>query len=435
MSRPAGPGPAARRWLRARAWYLQRRPVEAGGHAFGLLRGAAAYVPDLVAAVQAARRSVGLATYIFEDPGLDPAAAAVAQALAEAARRGLKVRVVVDGFGSRLALPGLRAVLEPAGVELVVFRPLDGWWHWLQPRQLRRLHQKLAVVDERLAWCGGINLIDDRHDQHHGWTEAPRLDYALRIEGPAVGPIAQTIGAVWQRARFGADWRDQLAAWWRQPQPVEAARRWRRRLRWPTGAGPTPSQPGPGRAAFVLRDNLRQRRTIERAYLEALGRARESIDLVCPYFYPGRALRRALGAAAARGVRVRLLLQGKVDLAIAGHAARSLYARLQAQGVQVHEYTPAFLHAKLAVVDGDWATVGSSNIDPLSLLLNLEANLVVRDPALVATLRAALARDFAAARLVPPQAPQAGWRAALGRGALRVLVRLYLAFGRGQGQE
>lgn len=435
MSAAPGPGPAAWRWLRARAWYLQRRPVEADGHRFTLLRGATELVPDLVAAIGAARRSVGLATYIFEDPGLDPSAGAVAEALAAAARRGLRVRVVVDGFGSRLALPALRAVLEPAGVELAVFRPLAGWWHWLQPSQLRRLHQKLAVVDERLGWCGGINLIDDRHDQHHGWTDSPRLDYALRIEGPAVGPIAQTVGAVWQRARFGADWRDQLAAWWRQPRPVEAARRWRRRLRWPAGGGEGASRPGAGRAAFVLRDNLRQRRTIERAYLEALGRARARVDLVCPYFYPGRALRRALLDAASRGVQVRLLLQGKVDLPIAGQAARSLYARFQARGVAIHEYTPAFLHAKVAVVDEDWATLGSSNIDPLSLLLNLEANLIVRDPALVARLQAALNLDFAAARPVPPQPPARGWRDRLGRWALRALVRVYLAFGRGQGDE
>lgn len=420
---------AAARWLRDRRWYLQRRPQEADGHELLLLRGGAAYFEDLVAAIDHAVAEVWVASYIFEDPAGDPSAARVAAALAAAARRGLRVRVVVDGFGSRRALPGLRAVLEPAGVDLAVFRPLTGWWHWLQPRQLRRLHHKLAVVDGAVAWCGGINLIDDHLDQHHGWTDSPRLDYALRLRGPAVGPIAQTLSAVWHRAWLGHDWRDELRALVRHPRPVAQMRAiWqrlhppRRGLRRPT------AEPAPGRAGFVLRDNLRQRRAIERAYLEALGRARDSIDIVCPYFYPGRAFLQALLAAAARGVRVRLLLQGKVDLPVAAWAARVLYEELLEGGLQIYEYTPAFLHAKVARVDGDWATLGSSNIDPLSLLLNLEANVVVRDPDCVAALRAGLAQDFAAAREVHRDELSARprWRWALRRRLIAWLTRAYL---------
>jgi cardiolipin synthase A/B len=146
-------------------------------------------------------------------------------------------------------------------------------------------------------------------------------------------------------------------------------------------------------AAFVLRDNLRQRRTIERAYIDAIRSAREQVDLISPYFYPGHAFRRALRDAARRGVRVRLLLQGKLDYRIAGMAAQALYVELLGHGVQVFEYMPAYLHAKVCVVDGVWATVGSSNIDPLSLLLNLEANVVVRDSPFAQT----VAREFDAA--------------------------------------
>ena len=131
--------------------------------------------------------------------------------------------------------------------------------------------------------------------------------------------------------------------------------------------------------AFVVRDNLRQRRSIERVYMEAIQHARHRIDLVTPYFYPDRHFRYALANAAERGVKVRLLLQGKIDYRIAGVAARVLYDELLAKGVQIFEYTPAYLHAKMAVVDDEWATLGSSNIDPLSLLLNLEANVVVCD--------------------------------------------------------
>jgi cardiolipin synthase len=135
----------------------------------------------------------------------------------------------------------------------------------------------------------------------------------------------------------------------------------------------------PVQVAFVVRDNLRQRRTIERHYISAIRQAQNRIDLICPYFYPGRAFRRALIQAARRGVQVRLVLQGRPDYQMARFAASALYAELQAAGVRIFEYMPAFLHAKVALVDHDWATVGSSNIDPLSLLLNLEANIVVRD--------------------------------------------------------
>jgi cardiolipin synthase len=156
----------------------------------------------------------------------------------------------------------------------------------------------------------------------------------------------------------------------------------------------------PQRAAFVVRDNLRRRRTIERSYVEAIRRARERIDLVCPYFYPGHVFRRALRDAADRGVRVRLLMQGVWDYRAAALAARAVYGELLAHGVRIYEYTPAFLHAKVAVVDADWATVGSSNIDPLSLLLNLEANVIVRDAEFSAALGREIDAAFAASREV-----------------------------------
>jgi cardiolipin synthase len=154
----------------------------------------------------------------------------------------------------------------------------------------------------------------------------------------------------------------------------------------------------PQRAAFVVRDNVRQRRTIERAYIDAIDAARTRVDLVSPYFYPGRAFRRALREAAERGVRVRLLMQGVWDYRTAALAARALYTELLGRGVRIYEYTPAFLHAKVAVADDDWATVGSSNIDPLSLLLNLEANVMVRDAAFNAALSREIEADFAVAR-------------------------------------
>jgi cardiolipin synthase len=345
------------------------------------------------AAISRARHEIWLATYIFHD---DPTALALVDSLIAAARRHVRVRVVVDGFGSKSTLPRLRARIADSGVALAVFRPIDSWWSWLQPGQLRRLHQKLCVIDAEVGFVGGINIIDDRLDLRHGWGEAPRLDYAVQVRGPLVDSIEQTARAMWLRAWFGHDFREEVMAIARSAEPLARARRLLRRLRSKPDAEALEAAARdlqPVRAAFVVRDNLRQRRTIERSYIDAIRAARHRVDLVSPYFYPGRIFRRALRQAARRGVRVRLLLQGKIDYRMAALAAQVLYDELLRYRVRIFEYTPAFLHAKVAIVDDEWATVGSSNIDPLSLLLNLEANVVVRD----GDFAQALAQEFDAA--------------------------------------
>jgi cardiolipin synthase len=146
------------------------------------------------------------------------------------------------------------------------------------------------------------------------------------------------------------------------------------------------------RAALLLRDNLRHRRTIEHAYLDGIEGAHREVLIASAYFLPGRKLIQALCAAARRGVRVRLLLQGRVEYALQHHAQQALYGQLVQAGVQIHEYTPSFLHAKVAVFDEAWATVGSSNIDPYSLLLAREANVAVIDHGFAMQLRRELER-------------------------------------------
>jgi cardiolipin synthase len=387
-----------------------------GGNQVALLVGGDELFPAMCAAIAAARHQVWLATYIFDD---DAAAGVVAKTLADAAQRGVWVGVVVDGFGSKATLAALRGRLLAAGVNLAVFRPVDRWWRLLQPGQLRRLHQKLCVVDGELAFVGGVNVIDDRHDIHHGWTDTPRLDFAVHLQGPVVVPIEQTVRAMWSRAALGAEWRDELSQLARSAEPLARARRVLARLRvapLPTEPAPAPDSLPPVRVAFVVRDNLRRRRAIEHAYVEAIVRAQGRVDLICPYFYPGRVFRRALLAAARRGVRVRLLLQGKADYRFAALAAQVLYDELLRSGVRVFEYTPAFLHAKVAVIDDDWATVGSSNIDPLSLLLNLEANVIVRDVPFTSQLALAIEAAVQTGREVLGPPPGAGWWAVLRRG-------------------
>lgn len=373
-------------------WRTLPRALFIGGNEVHLLRGGDEMFPAMCAAISRAMHDVWFATYIFHD---DDAAQQVMDCLAAAARRGVRVRVVVDGFGSKATLDVLRERLEPAGVALAVFRPIDRWWNWMQPGQMRRLHQKLCVVDGLDAFVGGINVMNDRFDLRHGFGDTPRLDFAVQVRGDVARPIEHTARAAWTRAWFGRDFREEVMALARSAEPMSRLRGLLRRMRMPgrrdlrMGEAELP----PVQVAFVVRDNVRQRRTIERSYIDAIRGASERVDLMSPYFYPGHKFRYALRQAARRGVKVRLLLQGKLDYRIAGLAARVLYDELLASGVQVYEYTPAFLHAKVAVVDADWATVGSSNIDPLSLLLNLEANVIVRD----ADFNAALTRHFALA--------------------------------------
>ncbi len=405
------------------AWYAQQDALFSGGNDVTLLTGGDELFPAMRAAIAQARHEVWLATYIFHD---DPASRGMADALIRAARRGVRVRLVVDGFGSKATLATLHRWFDGSGVALAVFRPIDRWYAWLQPGQLRRLHQKLLATDAEMAFVGGINIIDDRNDLNHGVTPEPRLDFAVALRGPVVTPVAQTARAMWTRAAFGRDWRDEVVALAKSAEPVARARSLLRRLRVNPEPEDGTADLTPVRAAFLVRDNLRQRRAIERSYIEALSRARERIDLVSPYFYPGRLFRRVLLAAARRGVHVRLLLQGKLDYRFAGLAASVLYDELLSRGVGIYEYTPAFLHAKVALVDNDWATVGSSNIDPLSLLLNLEANVVVRDVTFNKALAAAFEQAIAVSREVTAPPVASGWVAALRRGFVAWAANWYL---------
>jgi cardiolipin synthase len=414
-----GAGDVTRLW----AWGGVPTPRFVGGNRVELLEGGDQLFPRMCAAIDAAEREVWIATYIFYS---DDASRRVADALVAAARRGVAVHLVVDGFGCLGTLAVLRQWLHGTPVRLEVFRALDRWWAWLQPGQLRRLHQKLCFVDETQAFVGGINIIDDRRDLNHGRTETPRLDFAVEVRGPLAQQVRATARAMWARAHLGRGWREELRLLLRSETPLGETLALLRALR----ARPLPQAAAtaqqPVLAAFVVRDNFRLRRTIERSYIDAIRAARVRVDIAVPYFYPGHGFRRALRRAARRGVHVRLLLQGKIDYRIAAMAARAMYDEMQGHGVRIFEYTPAFLHAKVAVVDDDWATVGSSNIDPLSLLLNLEANVVVRDRAFAAALSARFEAALAASVEVTVAPARQGWRGWLQRGLVAWFANVYL---------
>ena len=399
--------------LNLRAWRegssgaeLSARPPWRDGNCIELLPLGASLFPALLQAWEGARSSIWLETYIFHD---DPTGLELAEALMRAARRGVQVRVMVDGLGSNRSIAELDRRFAEAGVEFMVYRPWRRWLDLLQRGHWRRLHRKMCVVDARVAFVGGINLIDDHFDIHHGWSTHPRLDYAVRVRGPVVAQVLRSMHRLWLRTVatgsvqrrlrhapgprvLGSGSREQRKRYLDELRaagmlPVRRARRHRVHGHVPAGAAARCADgSAPQRAALVLRDNLLRRRAIEHCYIEAIDAARESVLLVCPYFYPGKAFRDSLKAAALRGVRVSLLLQGRADYRAAAWAARALYREMLDAGVLIHEYQRAYLHGKVAVVDGVWATVGSSNIDPLSLLVNREANVVVRDAGFAATL-------------------------------------------------
>jgi cardiolipin synthase len=344
------------------------------GHQIRLIEGGDAYFQAVIAAVDGARSQVQLESYIFDFHGV---AAAVAEALERSALRGVRVWLVVDGVGTgRLPEPWATRFAR-AGVVCRVYSPL-GSLGLLIPSRWRRLHRKLCVVDGQVAFCGGINILDDCYDPYHGTLQQPRLDFAVQARGALVQQMQETMTQLW--------WRLQAVRHVRQhnfPEAFSSFRAAGLHLPWTHADAATESNQITARAGLLLRDNVRHRSQIERAYLKAIGMARHEIVIANAYFVPGRRLRRALIHAAQRGVRVRLLLQGRYEYFMQYHAVRPVYGALLAAGVEIFEYTASFLHAKVAVIDPNndrpWATVGSSNLDPLSFLLAREANVVVAD--------------------------------------------------------
>jgi cardiolipin synthase len=331
------------------------------GNQLSLLYRGEQFFPALIGACDSALVEIYLETYIF---ALDATGLRVKTALLNAARRGVAVQLIVDWLGTGDdTIEQLRAELEPAGVRVVVFNP------WFK-RGIVRMHRKIAVIDQRIAFLGGLNINDDliADDGSAAPLPAARWDFAVGVSGPLVQAIHAEVLAQWERL---------------EPKPLitrlQSIRAYvSNRQSWRAVEV--------AEAAFVVRDNLRNRQAIQRALLQALGRARSSALLVTPYFAPGRKLRKAMIHAAQRGVEVVLLI-GVGQFVMQDAVAQSFYPRLVRAGVTIVEYRHTQLHGKLAVIDGEWATVGSSNFDGLSLFVNHEANIVVRDSAFAASLQ------------------------------------------------
>jgi len=359
------------------------------GNRITLLENGEGFYPRVFDTIGDAEHEVLLETFIVFD---DKVGRALQRALLRAAGRGAKVDVLFDGWGSPDLPPSFTRPLQEAGVNLRSFEPVRRLFG-ARINMLRRMHRKLVVVDKRRAFVGGINYSAD-HLADFG--PLAKQDYAVEIEGPLVGQIHAFCHA-------------SLLA----PQPARRVwlQQWRQRRAREEDVGPGDTADltaaGGVRAAFVTRDNSSQRNDIERHYRAAVRTAKSRILIANAYFFPGYLLLRDLRHAAKRGVQVDLVLQGRPDLAWVQRATELLYGYLMRAGVHVYLYDERPLHAKVAVVDDRWATVGSSNLDPTSLSLNLEANIVVRDTAFASKLRQQI-EHLMLQRCEPVQLPTPG---------------------------
>ena len=309
------------------------------------------FFPAVFESIRNARHEVLLETFIiFEDKvGLE-----LQQALISAAGNGARVEITVDGYGTADLSPGYVGALVEAGVRVHMFDPRKRLMG-MRTNLFRRLHRKIVVVDAEVAYIGGINYCAE-HLADYG-PEA-KQDYAVRVRGPIVADLH----AASERLLAG-NGALQLALQ-RSNQPTQQRHH------------------GSSRLLMTVRDNDAERTTIEQHYLQAIRNAQQRLVVANAYFFPGYRLLRELRNAARRGVKVTLILQGMPDMPLVRLCSRLTYNYLLRDGVTIYEYCQRPLHGKVALADHEWATVGSSNLDPLSLSLNLEANVIIRDPAL-----------------------------------------------------
>ncbi len=331
-------------------------PLWGGGEAF----------PLMLAAIRGAQRSVHLETYILR---ADAVGERFADALRDRARSGVTVRLIYDAVGC-LGLPAefLRA-LGQAGVEILEYHPLRLWGQG--SLFTRRDHRKILVVDDRIAFTGGLNIGQEyaaTDEGGHDW-----YDIHCQVRGPAVGDLSRLFRRVW--IREGG-----------RPYPSSASGRQRHH------AG---ASVGPCLVRVLDNRKFRKRLVIRRAYLHAINRAQHTISLMNAYFLPDRGICWALRRAVARGVRVRVVVPEVSDIPVIGYASRHLFGDLVRWGVEVLYWPERMMHAKTAVIDSVWTTIGSYNLDSRSLHYNLEVALEIVDPDLGKTMQANFARDAA----------------------------------------
>lgn len=316
------------------------------GNEFVLLENGEAYYPRVNKAIEQARAEILIETFILFD---DKVGGALRLALITAAQRGVQVDVTVDGYGSDTLSDEFIKGLTDAGIRLHIFDPRPRLMG-VRTNLFRRMHRKIVAIDGRIAFIGGINFSAD-HLPDFG--PMAKQDYAVEVRGPLASDMANYVRETLKEAKVKRG----------------------RRQKVPALAPPN----GDASGRLIVRDNDANPTSIESAYRVAIRGAHEDILIANAYFFPGYRLLRDLVNAAGRGVRVRLVLQGQPDMRVAQKAAEMLYDYLESAGIVIYEYCDRPLHAKVACIDQRWSTVGSSNLDPFSLALNLEANVVIHD--------------------------------------------------------
>lgn len=308
------------------------------------------FFPRVFESIRNAKKEILLETFIVEE---DEVGIRLQKELIAAAQRGVSVDITVDDYGTWDLSDEFIDALATAGVRLHLFDPKPKLWG-VRLNIFRRLHRKLIVIDQKLAFVGGINFCFD-----HVVSSGPeaKQDYAVEIRGPVVADIHQKCMLLLLRASSRKERRKYIG----QTRALE------------------PSAEGNMRVLIVERDNGHHNSDIERQYLLATRLAQKRLVIANAYFFPGYRLLREFRRAAQRGVDVTLILQGQPDMAWVSALSRLLYNYLLRSGVKIYEYRRRPLHGKVAIMDDKWATVGSSNLDPLSLSLNLEANVIIED--------------------------------------------------------
>lgn len=338
------------------------------GNAVKLLKDGDEFFPQVVRRIRQAKHEIFLETFILAN---DRVGGLLQKALLQAARRGVWIAVTADSYGSFFLDEDYIKALTDAGVIFQIYDPQPKFFD-KRPKAFRCLHRKLVVIDGQCAFIGGINISDEHVT---AMSESAKRDYAIEV----VGPVVKDIRRLCQSYVRGAKNENYFPKVQLQPHPE---------------ADPSCD------VTFVSRDNKRNRSEIEKAYLAQIHRAQNRVVIANAYFFPGYRVMRALKKAAKRGVSVDLILQGNPDIPFALPAARCLYETLTKDGVKVHEYIERPLHAKVAVIDDNWSTIGSSNLDPWSLSMNLEANVFVRSTTLNAQITHALEELMTKSRLV-----------------------------------
>jgi cardiolipin synthase len=313
-----------------------------------LIRGGKEYFELILSLIGNATESIHLQVYIYE---ADETGKLVAAALQAAAKRNVKVYLLVDGYASQQLSKTFIADLQNAGVQFRFFEPLLKSSHYYFGR---RMHHKLLVVDSRFAVTGSKNISDRYNDMHDAkaW-----LDLSLFIEGAVVKDLCVLCSKTWNGFRVTR----------------------KRVIHCEGGYVFDLSEKEATDIRIRRNDWLHGKNQVSLSYTEMFRNARSYITILCSYFLPGNKIRKLLERAAKRGVVVKVIVAGKSDVRISKNAERWLYDWLLRNHIEVYEYEPAVLHAKTAVCDSAWVTLGSYNINNLSAYTSIELNVDIRN--------------------------------------------------------